>query len=313
MQLIRDIREMPVLAGSVVTDGMFDGVHLGHQRILQQVKNQANDLKLPSVILSYWPHPRQVLGGSENRVALLSSLPEKIRIISTIGIDFMLVLPFSEAFSRMTHVEFVENILVRSLQTKHLIVGYDHRFGRDRKGDFSFLQESGRKNGFGLTEIGRQEVEEIAISSTRIRTALADGQLEKAALLLGRNYSLEGVVVKGDQKGRTIGFPTANLALGEAAKLIPANGVYISRCRIGNRWLPSMTNIGFRPTVGGDSHRIETHLLDFESDLYGQEIEVALLTRLREEQKFYGLEELKAQLRKDEEASRNYHQLHFTA
>ena len=309
MQLIRDIGQLPELSGSVVTDGMFDGVHLGHQRILQQVMEQAAHMQLPSVLLSYWPHPRQVLGGEDNRVSLLSTLQEKGRIVSSIGIDYMLVLPFSQEFSRMSHVDFVEQILIRSLKTRHLIVGYDHRFGRNREGDIRFLQESGKSAGFSLTEIGRQEVEEMAISSTRIRKALQEGEPEKASALLGRPYSMEGRVVKGYQRGRTLGFPTANLELPEAAKLIPANGVYISRCRVGHHWIPSMTNIGTRPTMGGSSQSIETHLLDFEADLYDTEVEVALLTRLRTEQKFSGPEELKGQLLKDEAASRKYHQL----
>jgi riboflavin kinase/FMN adenylyltransferase len=239
---------------------------------------------------------------------LLCSLEEKSSLIRDAGIDYMVVIPFSTAFSEMSHEAFVQDILVNSLKTKHLIVGYDHRFGKDRLGDIGFLKLAGKEFGFGVSEIGRQEVEEIAVSSSRIRRALEQALPEKAAILLGRNYSLEGVVIKGDQRGRTIGFPTANLQISEPTKLIPGKGVYVTVCLIDGKSHPSMTNIGIRPTVGGSSLSIETHLLNFDGDLYGKEMELVFLSFLREELKFNGLEELKVQLAKDQTASMEIHQ-----
>lgn len=301
MKLIHDLSQMPALEGSVVTDGMFDGVHLGHQRILRQVVQKAQELGLPSVVLTYWPHPRHVLGGKEARVSLLTTLDEKAERIAQQGIDYLLVLSFSKQFSQLSHEQFVRNILAEGLHTRHLIVGYDHRFGLNRIGDIRYLQEAGKTYGFGLTEIGKQEIEDIAISSTKIRYSLQNFLVDSASQFLGRPYSLRGLVVKGDQRGRTIGFPTANLEVDEKDKLIPKDGVYASRTRVGETWYPSMTNIGFRPTVDGKKHAIETHLIDFEGDLYGKTIDVAFVKPLRTEMKFASLEELKQQLARDRE------------
>lgn len=304
MKLIHDLSQMPALEGSVVTDGMFDGVHLGHQRILKQVVEKARELNLPSVVLTYWPHPRHVLGGKEARVSLLTTLTEKAELIAHQGIDYMLVLSFSKSFSQLSHEDFVRNILAEGLHTRHLIVGYDHRFGLNRIGDIRYLSEVGKVYGFGLTEIGKQEIEAIAISSTKIRYSLQNFLVDSASQFLGRPYSLRGMVVKGDQRGRTIGFPTANLEPDEKDKLVPKDGVYATRTRVGETWYSSMTNIGFRPTVDGHQHKIETHLFDFEGDLYDQIMEVAFVKPLRTEMKFASLDELKSQLAQDREMAR---------
>lgn len=304
MKLVRNLSELPELHGSVVTDGMFDGVHLGHQRILQQVVNQAKLLNLPSVVLTYWPHPRYVLGGKEERISLLSSLDEKADLIEEQGIDFLVVIPFSREFSQMSHEEFVKEILVNSLQIRHLIVGYDHRFGQNRLGNIWYLSSAGMQFGFGVTEIGKQEIEDIAISSTKIRYSLQHYLLDSARQFLGRPYAIRGKVVEGDKRGRTIGFPTANLEPDEIDKLIPKVGVYATRCLVEGQWFDAMTNIGFRPTVDGLHHKIETHLLDFDGDLYGKTIDLAFFAALRQEIKFAGLEELKNQLSLDREQCR---------
>ena len=304
MKLVRDLSELPELNGSVVTDGMFDGVHLGHQRILQQVVNQAKQMGLPSVVLTYWPHPRYVLGGKEQRISLLSSLEEKADLIAEQGIDFLVVIPFTREFSLMSHETFVKEILVKSLQTRHLIVGYDHRFGQNRLGNIPYLISAGIQFGFDVTEIGKQEIEDIAISSTKIRYSLQHYLLDSARQFLGRPYSICGKIVEGDKRGRTIGFPTANLEQDEKDKLIPKDGVYATRCRIDDRWFDSMTNIGFRPTVDGIHHKIESHLLDFQGDLYEKKIDLAFFAPLRQEMKFAGLEELKNQLSLDREQCR---------
>ena len=304
MKLIRDLRDLPSLTGSVVTDGMFDGVHLGHQKILRQLVSQAKELGLPSVVLTYWPHPRQVLERKENQVSLLCSLEEKAELLEAQGVDFMVVIPFSIDFSQMSHGRFVQEILVESLHTCHLIVGYDHRFGQNRAGNIHYLRMAGKEAGFEITEIGKQEIEDIAISSTKIRHALKHYLVDSARQFLGRPYSIRGTVVEGDKRGRTIGFPTANLVCDEILKLIPADGVYATRFRVDGRWYDSMTNIGFRPTVDGKQHKIETHLLDFEGDLYGSIADIAFFTPLRQEITFSSFDELRAQLVKDRDETR---------
>jgi riboflavin kinase/FMN adenylyltransferase len=303
MQLIRDIYQLPYFDGSVVTDGMFDGVHLGHQQILKQLVQQSKELSIPSVVLTYWPHPRHVLSANQEKVALLSSLDEKAELIGHLGVDFMVVVPFTLDFSQMSYSRFVEEILVQGLRTKHLIIGYDHRFGQNRLGNIHTLKTAGIQFGFGITEIGKKEVEDIAVSSTKIRNSLSQFQPEAAQHFLGRPYSIRGRVVEGDKRGRTIGFPTANLEIDEPLKLIPKDGVYATRCRVDNTWYPAMSNLGFRPTVDGKKRSIETHLLEFDGDLYGKTIDLAFCAAIREEMKFEGLDGLKKQLEADKKKS----------
>jgi len=292
---------MPALIGSVVTDGMFDGVHLGHHQILQKVVQESRRLALPSVLLTYWPHPRHVLSPEQEKLQLLTSLDEKTELIAAQGIDYLLILSFSREFSQLTHQDFVKNILVEGLHTKKLIVGYDHRFGKNRLGDFEYLKLAGSTYGFEVREIGKQEVEQIAVSSTKIRYSIKNHLVESASHFLGRPYSLQGIVVEGDKKGRTIGFPTANIKPDDENKLIPADGVYATRAWLNNVPYSSMTNIGMRPTVNGKDHRIETHIIDFDENLYGKMIKLDFISPIREEMKFSGLTELKEQLGHDQE------------
>lgn len=306
MRRIASLDELPELSGSVVTDGMFDGVHLGHQQILKRLVAEARSRHLPSVVLSYWPHPRLVLQPDGPPLRLLTTVDEKAAVFEKLGLDYMVVLPFDREFSSWSPIRFVSEILVKGLTVQKLWVGYDHRFGKERQGDVHFLRSEGKKQGFEVEEVGRQEVEEIAISSTRIRQALADFGVEKANQFLGRPYSLSGVVRKGDQRGRLIGFPTANLEISEPSKLIPADGVYVTRVHIGQGVWSAMTNIGVRPTVDGKTHTIETHLLDFDGDLYGSNLEIEFMATLRREKKFSGLEELKKQLGEDRMQSRSW-------
>jgi len=301
MELIQDLSQVPSLNGSVVTDGMFDGVHLGHHQILQKVVQESRRLKIPSILVTYWPHPRHVLSSNKEKLRLLTSLDEKAKLIAEQGIDYMLVIPFTKTFSEISHQDFVQHILVDTLQTKKLIVGYDHKFGKDRLGDIDYLKSVGNEFGFDIKLINKQEVEQIAVSSTKIRYALSCHLVESASHFLGRPYSLQGKVVEGDKKGRTIGFPTANIEADDANKLIPADGVYATRAWIENVPYSSMTNIGFRPTVDGKNHRIETHIIDFEGNLYGKVLKLEFISPIREEIKFSGLAELKKQLGHDQE------------
>lgn len=305
MRIIRDISDLSEISGSVVTDGMFDGMHLGHQGILKKVVADAKSSGFPSVILTYWPHPRHVLPNGGERLKILSSLEEKAELAEEIGIDYLVVLNFTQLFSQLSHQEFVEQILVRGLKTRKLIIGYDHRFGHGRHGDLAYLNQVGPQFGFSVVEIGQQEVEEIAVSSTKIRYALAHQKIETAATFLGRHYNLMGKVVHGEKRGRQIGFPTANLELVEPSKLVPADGVYATWAYLGKKKFASMTNIGFRPTVDGKKHSIETHLLDFDKDIYNQNLNLEFVQLLRMEKRFNGLEELKSQLEQDRLNTRN--------
>lgn len=305
MKVIRDISDLSEISGSVVTDGMFDGMHLGHQGILRKVVAEAKSSSLPSVVLTYWPHPRHILPNGGERLKILSSLEEKAALAEEIGVDFMVVLNFTHLFSQLSHQEFVEQILVNGLKTRKLIIGYDHRFGHGRLGDLTYLNQVGPQFGFSVLEIGQQEVEEIAVSSTKIRYALGHQKIETAATFLGRFYNLKGKVVHGDKRGRQIGFPTANLELLELSKLVPADGVYATWADVGKNRYPAMTNIGFRPTVDGKKHCIETHILDFDKDIYDQILNLEFVQLLRMEKRFSGLDELKSQLEQDRLDTRN--------
>lgn len=305
MKVVRDLADMNEIPGSVVTDGMFDGMHLGHQGIIHRLVSEAKAQNLPSVVVTYWPHPRHVLplSGTE-RLKLLTTLEEKTELAENLGVDYMVILQFTPLFSQLSHEDFVNQILVGGLKTKQLIIGYDHRFGNKRIGDVQYLQQAGKQSGFTVMEIGQQEVEEIAVSSTKIRYALQHHKIETAATFLGRNYSLTGKVIHGDKRGRQIGFPTANLAV-DFNKMLPADGVYATLAWRKGKSYPSMTNIGYRPTVDGKKHSIETHILDFEQDIYDETLKIEFVSLLRMEKRFSGMEALRAQLEQDRLDTRN--------
>ena len=294
---------------TVLTIGTFDGVHLGHRHILDQVMAKADEIGGESLLLSFHPHPRMVLskdGAPDLR--LLQTISEKIATLEAYGLDKLAVLPFTRAFSQLSAEDYVQQYLVEGLQVKAVVVGFDHRFGADRTGDFDLLTQLGKRYGFSVHEIDAHLLDDAKISSTRIRKALREeGAVREAAELLGRPYTLTGTVMHGDHLGRTIGFPTANLGELDAHKLIPANGVFAVRVSGGGAHAldghPAMLNIGYRPTVDGQDRRIEAHLLDFDGDLYGQELTIAFIQRLRDEQAFDGLDALKAQLALDKVAA----------
>ncbi len=313
MYVVRDPAAFPVLDHAVVTSGTFDGVHLGHHRILDQLTNAARSAGGQSVVLTYWPHPRAILApdaASDGRPAadlhLLTTLDERIGLLKEAGVDYLLVQPFTADFAAWTAEEYVQRLLKDTLHARHLVIGYDHRFGRGRTGDLAYLQQIAPSMGFTVEEIPRHDVEAVGVSSTKIRRALLDGDVATAARYLGRPYALTGPVVRGKQLGRTIGYPTANIGPGlELLKLVPADGVYAVRARTPDGALhPAMLNIGHRPTVGGVGRTVEAHLLGgFEADLYDQPLTVYFVARLRDEQKFSGLDALKAQLAQDAESA----------
>lgn len=282
----------------MVTIGTFDGVHLGHQKIITQITAAARDKDCDSLVLTFFPHPRMVLQkGTEMKQ--LNTIEEKTMLLEQLGVDHLVIHPFDKAFSRMTAEEFVKVVLVDTFRLKKIIIGYDHRFGRNRTADINDLITFGETYGFEVAQISAEELNDVSISSTKIRTALNEGNIELANNYLGYPYAVTGEVVKGQQLGRTIGYPTANISVREDYKLIPQNGVYVVKSTIQGETVFGMMNIGNRPTVNGTSQTIEVHFLDFEQDLYNQTISVSLLKRLRSEQKFPSLDALKAQLLQD--------------
>lgn len=303
MEVIRDITDFPQLSHAVVTSGTFDGVHVGHQKILRRLLQRAQEQNGQSVVITYWPHPRLVLFPEDNDLKLLNTIEERIEYLRSYGIDYLLIIPFTKEFSRTTSRSFITDILVRAINTKLLVIGYDHRFGKNREGSFEHLKARSAQYGFEVEEIPREDVDDVGVSSTKIRKALEHGDIETANRYLGRPYTLTSVVERGQQLGRTIGFPTANLALPPAHKLVPANGVYAVWAKVGSERYPAMMNIGVRPTLSGNHLTLEVHLHNFSGDLYGQHVTVEFVEQLRKERKFQGLASLQAQLALDKEAS----------
>jgi riboflavin kinase / FMN adenylyltransferase len=299
MIVIRELSQFPSLAHAVVTSGTFDGVHVGHQKILSRLIETARQSHGQSVVITYWPHPRMVLHPEDNSLRLISTIEERIEALRLFDVDYLLILPFTREFAQLSSEEYIQQILINTIHTKKLVIGYDHRFGKNREGGFEYLQQNAGRYGFEVEEIPRQDVDAVGVSSSKIRTALEMGDVETATRYLGRPYSITGTVVQGKQLGRTIGFPTANVELAEKTKLVPAQGVYAVKVKTSQGDYKGMLNIGTRPTVDGTHQTIEAHLFNFQADLYGQEITVSFVAYLRPEQKFSGVEALTLQLQQD--------------
>ena len=287
---------------TAITIGTFDGVHIGHRKILERLINDAKKTGLRSTVLTFFPHPRMVLQ-KDTEIRLLNTVQEKIKILEHIGLDYLIIHPFTLEFSRLSSTEFVRDILVNELKVKKIIIGYDHRFGRNRNANIQDLIAFGNTLNFEVEEIAAQEIDDVSVSSTKIRNAIIDGDMKTANEYLGYNYMLTGDVKKGKGLGRQLNFPTANLFIKEKYKLIPKNGVYVVKSILNDKLFYGMMNIGFNPTVDGSSKSIEIHFFDFKSDIYGENIQVDILERIRDEHKFNSLEELKIQLLKDKQTS----------
>jgi riboflavin kinase/FMN adenylyltransferase len=287
---------------SIVTIGTFDGVHIGHKKILEKVIQNAVAQDCESVVLSFFPHPRMVLQ-ADSDIKLLNTVEEKILLLEKAGIDNIIIHPFSQEFSRLTAEEFVKTILIDRLNIQKIIIGHDHRFGRNRTADIDDLIQFGEKYNFEVEQISAQEINEIAISSTKIRNAIIDGNVSLAKNYLGYNYFFSGTVVQGKQLGRTIGFPTANIEIEENYKLIPKIGVYIVKSFFKNQEIFGMMNIGNRPTVNGENQTIEVNFFNFDENIYNQKLTITILDRIRDEQKFASLDDLKFQLNQDKTTS----------
>lgn len=291
--------------GSVVTIGTFDGVHLGHKALLQRLVATAQKEDLDSVLLTFFPHPRMVLQKDAD-LKLINTLSEKKILLKSIGLDHLIVQPFTKEFSRLTALEFVRDILVNGLNAKKIIIGYDHRFGRNRTADIENLREYGLTYGFEVEEIGAQELNEVAVSSTKIRKALEVGDITTANSYLGYPFMLNGTVVAGKGIGRTLDFPTANLKMETPHKLIPKKGVYLIQSRINEVPVYGLTSIGTNPSVGGTKMTIETYFMDFEANLYDQHLQLDFITHIRDEETFQSMEELIRAIKNDETFARDF-------
>jgi riboflavin kinase / FMN adenylyltransferase len=299
MNVYKDLLELPKLEKAVITTGSFDGVHTGHVQIIEQLKIEAAKINGTPVLITFYPHPKQVIVMQEKVLHILNTPAEKYELLAANGIEHIVVVNFDAAFASLTAEEYIKHFLVKYFSPAAIVVGYDHRFGKNRTGNFDLLKSKEAEFNFEIKEIPELVLKNITISSTKIREAMLAGEIEKAALFLGYNYFFSGLVVVGNKIGRTIGYPTANLQIEDELKLIPANGVYAVDVLLGTRTLKGMMNIGFRPTVDGKKRTIEVHIFDFDEDIYGEELTITLKNNLRLEVKFDGLDALKAQLAKD--------------
>lgn len=290
---------LPQFNHAVITIGTFDGVHQGHQQILAQMKAEAARVNGETVIITFHPHPRKIVSSVPGDIKLINTLAEKIQLLEKSGIDHLVVIPFDHAFSNQSADDYIRDFLFKFFKPSVIIIGYDHRFGKGRTGDYHLLEQYGRELGFEVKEISEEMLNQVVISSTRIREALLNNDIDTANHFLGYPYFFEGLVVEGNKIGRTIGFPTANMHISSEEKLIPANGVYAVTISMDNELFTGMMNIGVRPTVDGKKRVIEVNIFNFNRDIYGRTLVIRLEKFLRGEVKFNGLDELKAQLNAD--------------
>ncbi|UGS20936.1 bifunctional riboflavin kinase/FAD synthetase [Flavobacterium cyclinae] len=290
---------------TIVTIGTFDGVHIGHKSILDRLKNETNNGEFLSLVLTFFPHPRMVLN-QDSSIKLLNTIEEKTTLLECYGIDALIIHPFDAAFSNLTAEEFVKSVLVNQLNVQKIIIGHDHRFGKNRTANIDDLINFGQKYNFNVEQIGAQEIDEIAISSTKIRKALLEGNITLANQFLGYSYFFSGKVIEGKKIGRTLGFPTANIEINENYKLLPKNGAYVISCNIDSSIYYGMMNIGNNPTIGNNEQSIEVHFFELNKNLYNENLEISILYYLRDEQKFSTIEDLKMQLEKDKNYSLNF-------
>lgn len=305
MKIITSIYSFKPKNKTIVTLGTFDGVHIGHKKIIEKLIQNSSNCECESLVLTFFPHPRMILQDSQE-IKLLNTIEERIQLLEASGLDNLVIHPFDQEFSRLTAEEFVSTVLVDQFNVKKIIIGYDHRFGRNRTADIHDLIEFGKKYEFEVEQISAQEIDEVSVSSTKIRKALMEGNVALANEYLGYAYLLTGTIVKGKGIGRTINFPTANLKIEESYKLIPKNGVYIIQSTLNNRLVFGMMNIGYNPTVNGEGQSIEIHFFDFKENLYTKKIQIQVLKRIRDEEKFDSLEQLTEQLEKDKSTALNY-------
>jgi riboflavin kinase/FMN adenylyltransferase len=307
MRIFYGLEGLESIKKPIITIGTFDGVHIGHQKILDAIVKKAHVLGGESVLLTFSPHPRLVLFPESHQLKLIQTETEKIEKLSKTGLENLIVFPFTFEFSRLTAMEFVRDILVNKLNIHTIVIGYDHQFGRNREGNIQYLKDVSSVYDFEAVEIPVKEIDEVNVSSTKIRKAIENGDVERANLFLGAPFELNGTVIKGAQIGRTIGFPTANLSIEDPIKILPENGVYLVNVILNNVLVNGIMNIGVRPTISPElKKQIEIHIFDFERDIYGQKLQVEILTRLRDEIKFDNKEALVQQIQQDISLAHRY-------
>ena len=299
MTIYNNINEFNSRENTILTIGTFDGVHLGHQKVLERLTNSAIENNLESTVLTFFPHPRTILN-PDKPLKLINSVKERTDLLKRSKINNLIIHPFDKSFSELDPEKYVVEILVKKLKAKIILIGYDHKFGKNRTADISDLKEYGEKYGFKVIEIKAEEISNIAISSTKIRKAISEGNISTAKKYLGYDFSLSGIIVHGNSIGRTLGFPTANIKVVNNWKLLPKDGVYAVKVFIEHQQFYGMLNIGVRPTIKDDSHIIEVHIFDFNKDIYNQNIKIEFSERIRGEKKFENLDALKKQLQIDE-------------
>ena len=298
---LKDVQYDP---NTVVTVGTFDGVHGGHRALMETVIEKAKQRNARSVVITFDPHPRDIINPGKGGIKLLSTLQERCEVLADLGIDELVVIPFDRDFSLLTSEDFVIDIVYKQIGICEFVIGYDHQFGKDRSGSIDTIQRVGKELGFDAYVVSKKEMGETTISSTVIRKAIAEeGDVKYAAALLGRTYMLNGMVMHGDERGREIGFPTANINPEHPNKIVPKQGVYAVKVRVDHVWYKGMMNIGVRPTFDGETTTLEVNIFDFSDTIYGKKIQVRFIDRIRDEQKFNGIEEIKAQLNEDKKAA----------
>ena len=313
MRIFRDLIDLADFKNSVVTIGTFDGVHLGHQKILNKLKNEANDINGESLLFTFYPHPRMVIFPESHNLKLIQTIDEKIESLREFGLDNLIIYPFTKEFSRLTAFEFVRDILVDKLKVKKLVIGYDHQFGRNREGDIEFLRETANIFDFEVIEISAEEIDEVNVSSTKIRNSIINGNIARANEFMGKPFQVQGKVVKGKKLGREIGYPTINLQLNNEHKIMPLDGVYAVQVHIAGSKHFGMMNIGINPTINDqykEEKKYEVHLFDFDQNLYNENVSVLFRKFIREEKTFDNLDALKLQIQADEKNIRKYFNIH---
>jgi riboflavin kinase / FMN adenylyltransferase len=301
MRVFQFAEQLPAFTNPVITIGTFDGVHIGHQQIIQQINQIAKDIKGESVLITFFPHPRLVLHPEKNGLKLINTLQEKIKLLDQFGVDNLVIHEFDRSFAAQSPTAYIENFLVNRFHPKAIVIGYDHRFGINRSGSIEDIKHASSTFGYQVNEIPKQVIDEIAVSSTKIRQAITEGNIKDANLWLGNPFMLSGKVVGGEKIGASLGFPTANIQIGNTCKIIPANGVYAVKVFWQGKSFKGMLYIGNRPTFDGTKQSIEVNIFDFNKDIYGQSVQLDLISKIRGDIRFDSTEELVRQMRHDKE------------
>ncbi|MBP6731078.1 MAG: bifunctional riboflavin kinase/FAD synthetase [Chitinophagales bacterium] len=307
MRVFRDLNNLPAFKNSVITIGTFDGVHKGHQKLIERINFLAQQNEGESIIITFHPHPRLVINPQDKSLRLLNTIEEKVSLLEKYGVDNLVIVPFSRDFSEQTAEDYISNFLVKNFRPKNIVIGYDHKFGKNRSGDYHLLEQMKEQYGYTMEEISKETLDDIGISSTKIRNALQSNEVALANDLLGHNYTLTGTVVRGLQNGRKLGYPTANLQVNDEHKLIPKTGIYavnVTDASAPGETYKGMLSIGYNPTFDGKEQTIEVNILDYNKDIYGNTLTLEFIAYIRDEKKFDSLEALIEEIKNDERKSR---------